>query len=647
MMHKMYKLKDLTSIKTKSYLITKTRSHLMIMGESSFVYGLGEKYNGINQKHHIVVNEVFEKFCHQGEKTYYPCPFFILEHGLGVFIHTKDVITFEFKQPIMIDISKLDEHTEIYIFEGSYEDIIRSYNALTETLMPPLWVFGPWISAHRWNSQELILNQLNILKKHQIPVSALVIEQWSDEATFYIFNGASYQIKDTPYRYEDFTFDPHGLWTDPKAMIKALHDENIKVLLWQIPVLKHMESHEKLNPKHENDKSYAVKEDMVVKLDEKPFRIPEGRWFPGSYVPDFTNPKTRDWWMNQRRYLLDIGVDGFKTDGGEFISDEKCSFYDGSTGKQMTNDYSRLYTETYKEKMTDDQVLFSRAGYHGSKKDTIIWAGDQKSTWDELRHVYGAGLSAALSGHALWSFDIGGFAGDMPSYELYVRSTQLAVFVPIMQCHSEPVGGQFAKLDPSKELHNERTPWHIASYHEKMEELPQLINYYYLRMHLLPSIYSWTTQAILDNTTVMKHMMVAFNDEKYAHIDDQHMFGHLLVAPVLNPDQKQREVIFPEGTWIHLLSNEVYQGNQTHTFDVDLYDMLVFMRSGKALITQGDDLLSPIANDLDFKFLTINLYGEQGKDTFMMNQKEVSITWKDQAYQLRNETNIQFKINFK
>jgi alpha-glucosidase (family GH31 glycosyl hydrolase) len=166
-------------------------------------------------------------------------------------------------------------------------------------------------------------------------------------------------------------------------------------------------------------------------------------------------------------------------------------------------------------------------------------------------------------------------------------------------------------------------------------------------MHLLPSIYSWTTQAILDHTTVMKHMMVAFNDEKYAHIDDQHMFGNLLIAPVLNPGQKQRAVVFPEGTWIHLLSNEANQGNQTHTFDVDLYDMLVFVRSGKALITQGDDLLSPITNDLDFKLLSINLYGEQGKDTFMINQKEVSITWRDQAYQLRNETNIQFKINFK
>ncbi len=75
--------------------------------------------------------------------------------------------------------------------------------------------------------------------------------------------------------------------------------------------------------------------------------------------------------------------------------------------------------------------------------------------------------------------------------------------------------------------------------------------------------------------------------------------------------------------------------------------MLVFLRSGKALITQGDDLLSPITNDLDFKLLSINLYGEQGKDTFMINQKEVSITWRDQSYQLKNESNIQFKINFK
>ena len=44
-------------------------------------YGMGEKYNAVNQKGHTAVNEVEEKFCFQGEKTY--CPAFLLDkYGL-------------------------------------------------------------------------------------------------------------------------------------------------------------------------------------------------------------------------------------------------------------------------------------------------------------------------------------------------------------------------------------------------------------------------------------------------------------------------------------------------------------------------------------------------------------------------------------
>lgn len=31
-------------------------------------YGMGEKYDALNQKGHVVVNQVEEKFCFQGEK---------------------------------------------------------------------------------------------------------------------------------------------------------------------------------------------------------------------------------------------------------------------------------------------------------------------------------------------------------------------------------------------------------------------------------------------------------------------------------------------------------------------------------------------------------------------------------------------------
>ena len=68
--------------------------------------------------------------------------------------------------------------------------------------------------------------------------------------------------------------------------------------------------------------------------DGSPYEIPEGNWFAGSYIPDFTREETKEFWFHKRKYLLDMGVDGFKTDGGEFIYQENILFADGTTGKE-------------------------------------------------------------------------------------------------------------------------------------------------------------------------------------------------------------------------------------------------------------------------------------------------------------------------
>lgn len=45
----------------------------------SAVYGMGERYNGLNQNDRIVKIEVEEKFCNQGDKSYCPSPFFFTD----------------------------------------------------------------------------------------------------------------------------------------------------------------------------------------------------------------------------------------------------------------------------------------------------------------------------------------------------------------------------------------------------------------------------------------------------------------------------------------------------------------------------------------------------------------------------------------
>ena len=53
-----------------------------------------------------------------------------------------------------------------------------------------------WASANRWSEQNHINEQLAYFKKYNYPANVVVIEAWSDEMTFYAWNGATYPTTD-------------------------------------------------------------------------------------------------------------------------------------------------------------------------------------------------------------------------------------------------------------------------------------------------------------------------------------------------------------------------------------------------------------------------------------------------------------------
>ena len=374
--------------------------------------------------------------------------------------------------------------------------------------------------------------------------SVVVLEAWSDEATFYRFDKERFP--------------------DPAAMIANLHKQGIQVVLWQIPVLKKLEPG-RVCPEHEADCLEAVEKGFVVKnTDGSPYLIPEGRWFSGSMIPDFTNPAACEWWFEKRRYLLEMGVDGFKTDGGEFVYDDSAVFYNGQTGAQMRNGYAAAYTKVYADFAGKERVLFSRAGYTCCQTTPIHWAGDQQSTWKALRHVLPPGLNAGLSGIPFWSFDIAGFAGAIPSAELYLRSFAMGTFCPVMQWHSEPAGGQFSELlAVSEEGINDRSPWNIA----KVRKAPQVRELCRKlckeREKLLPYLLEEAKVSARTGRPLMAALLAYWpEDKKACAIDDQYMLGsRLLVAPVLKQGERGRNVYLPEGSWQDYWTGEETAGS--------------------------------------------------------------------------------------
>ena len=545
-------------------------------------FGMGERYNALNQKGHTVVNRVEEHFCFQGEHTYCPAPFFWTDSGLGLYVDTDRETSFEFGED-SIRIS-MPTGTQVIIFTGAPAEMIQGYQALFGPVkLPPRWAFGPWISANRWNTQAEAEAQLEKLTAEGFPATVLVLEAWSDEATFYIWNGAKYTPVSggAPLRYEDFDFSSSP-WPDPKGMVNKLHERGLHLVLWQIPVYKQLGPDEEPNEQNALDRADVELRGLGVhNADETPYTIPEGHWFAGSMIPDYTNPETVKSWFSKRRYLLDMGVDGFKTDGGEFIYSPAALFHDGTSGLEGKNRYAQSYTSAYSNFLGKNKVLFSRAGYTGAHTTPIHWAGDQQSQNTELKSALTAGLSAALTGIPFWSFDIAGFAGPLPSLDLYRRATQLACFCPVMQWHSEPDGGQFKELMPGGEGNNERSPWNMAAAYHEPGFTAEMRFWHWLRINLMPYLWSVAQDCAESGRPMMRPPVYEWPEDPQAvACDDAFLLGDaLLVAPLLNEGRISRSVYLPAGAWVGLFDCAHYEGGQSVEAGGD-GKIPVFLRAG-------------------------------------------------------------------
>lgn len=545
-------------------------------------YGMGEKYDSLNQKGRVVINQVEEKFCFQGDKTYCPAPFFWTDSGFGLYVDTYEITIFSFEEG-RIDIT-LPETADVVLFSGTPEQILREYmNLFGPAVLPPEWAMGVWVSANRWNRQSDVEALLEKLKKHDFPASVIVLEAWSDEATFYIWNGARYTPVEggKPLHYEDFDFSG-TLWPDPKKMVQQIHENGQKLLLWQVPVYKKQGLEEPQNAQNDLDRADAAARKLCVTMENgTPYTIPVGHWFSGSMVPDFTNPDTRQSWFAKRQYLLDIGVDGFKTDGGEFIYDRNAHFFDGTSGKEGMNRYARDYTRSYGDFVAGRGVIFSRAGFSGQHIVPCHWGGDQQSRNCELASVLKAGLSAAATGILFWGFDLAGFAGPLPSVDLYRRATQMACFCPIMQWHSEPDGGQFRELMPGAEGNNERSPWNMAEAYAAPEFMDEIRYWHKLHDALRPYLWETAQKCVREAKPFMRPLIYEWtHDEQVLSCEDEYLLGNdLLVAPLLKENAVGREVYLPAGTWYGFFDGREYSGGQTiNVFWKDRFP--VFFRNG-------------------------------------------------------------------
>ncbi|MDR2381087.1 MAG: hypothetical protein LBE08_07950, partial [Bifidobacteriaceae bacterium] len=385
-----------------------------------------------------------------------------------------------------------------------------------------------------------------------------------------IFRDAEYQVNQDGRAHSgsDFTYPPDGAWPDPKAMIDELHERGVKVILWQIALLKSEATFAADRQGHGRqviaDGQAMVAAGLTVKqADGNPY-LNRGWWFPKALMPDLSTSAGRDWWAEHRRYLVrDLDVDGFKTDGGEHAWGADLRYNDGTSGDDGNNLNPVRYAQTYGDLLRSEgkaPVTFSRSGFTGSQAHGAFWAGDENSTWEAFRASIRAGITASACGVVYWGWDLAGFSGPLPTPELYLRAAAASVFMPIMQYHSE-----FNHHQPPL---RDRTPWNIAEQSGDTKLIAEFRALVELREKLVPYIAGQARLAIQRDKPLMRALFFDYaHDPEIWNHPLQWQLGHaLLISPVIEEGATNHTAYLPEGTnWIDVCSGRTIPGDTLDT----------------------------------------------------------------------------------
>lgn len=542
------------------------------------VVGFGERYDAVDQRGRALDAVVFEQYKSQGKwgRTYLPMPF---AHVLGEDGRPGWGFHLRTSRRTWYDVGAAEPGTlrveaalgadgpaalDVGIYQGSSDQVLDAF--LAEVGRPeelPDWVLRLWASGNEWNTQDLVMERMDRHAAEDVPVGVVVVEAWSDEEGITIWRDARYRVNADGSAHDaaDFDYPADGAWPDPVGMIDELHRRGIKVVLWQIPLLK---TRFDLGPDVPEDaqvladgRAMIAGDHAVREADGSPYHN-RGWWFPQALMPDLSTRRTRDWWTAKRRYLVeDLDVDGFKTDGGEHAWGADLRYGDGRRGDEGNNLYPVHYARAFGDLLRSAgkaPVTFSRAGFTGSQAHGVFWAGDEDSTWEAFRSSVVAGITAGACGIVYWGWDLAGFSGPVPDPELYARAVAASTFMPVMQYHSE-----FHHHEPPL---RDRTPWNVAESTGDHTVVPLFRRFAHLRERLQPYLAEQARRAVQTSRPLMRGLFFDHpQDPEVWRWETQFQLGDdLVVSPVLEAGAERWTTYLPAGDWVDVWTGEAVAG---------------------------------------------------------------------------------------
>lgn len=573
------------------WLGTEVTNYKQVQPNEKFL-GLGEKTGNLNRKGKSFTNWNTDYFAYGtgDDPLYMSIPFYIGTHeqgSYGIFFDNthKTVFNFGASTNRFTYYSAEDGDMDYYfIHEPSISEIISSYTALTGRMaMPPKWALGFQQCRYSYYPAKEVLTLANTFRDKQMPADVIYLD---------IHHMESYKV---------FTFD--GLkFPDAKTMISELKALGFKVVVIMDPGIKTEDNY----PPYEEGKS----QDLFVKYPDGDQY--EAQVWPGWCVfPDFTNPKTRNWWAQKMAFYTDAGVDGFWTDMNEPASWGQCTpnliefDFEGDTTshRKARNIYGMQMARAAMEGANCQQkeqrpFVLTRAGFAGIQRYAAAWTGDNVASDEHMMAGIRLINSLGMSGVAFAGYDIGGFAGE-PTPALFARWMSIATFSPLFRAHS------MINTTDSE-------PW---AFGEEVEEISR--NYMKLRYRLLPTIYSRFYQSSKSGYPIVSSLAIDHPQDDTIYqsaFQNQYIFcDTFLIAPVESYKEISK-VYLPEGNWYNLFTDDPYTGKSTVYQDTPLSYLPVFVKSSSIYAMQSDVAHTSEQHD---GILRIHLYSGTAASSYL------------------------------